>query len=76
MFPDEDVVQAVKNALEILGGGANNDAAGWAAMEIGGQLGSPMDLTFGVTESEHFKFVYYLLPVVLVLILLVAQYIM
>ncbi|EGZ15851.1 hypothetical protein PHYSODRAFT_360974 [Phytophthora sojae] len=76
VFPDEDVVQAVKNALEILGGGANNDAAGWAAMEIGGQLGSPMDLTFGVTESEHFKFVYYLLPVVLVLILLVAQYIM
>ncbi|KAE8911990.1 hypothetical protein PF005_g28062 [Phytophthora fragariae] len=76
VFPDEDAVKAVKNALEILGGGTDNDAAGWTAMEIGEQLGSPMDLTFGVTESEHFKYVYYLLPVVLVLILLVAQYIM
>ncbi|KAG7393925.1 hypothetical protein PHYPSEUDO_000102 [Phytophthora pseudosyringae] len=74
VFPDEDAVKAVKSALEILGGGANKDAAAWAAMEIGGQLGSPMDLTFGVTESEHFKYVYYLLPVVLVLVLLGAQY--
>ncbi|KAG6597970.1 odr-4 protein [Phytophthora cinnamomi] len=76
VFPDEDVIMAVKNALEILGGSSDNNAAGWAAMEIGGQLGSPMDLTFGVTESEHFKYVYYLVPVILVLILLVAQYIM
>jgi len=43
-------------------------------MEIGGQLGSPMDLTFGLTETEHFKYAYYLLPVVLVLVLLAAQY--
>ncbi|KAG1710925.1 hypothetical protein DVH05_013646 [Phytophthora capsici] len=73
VFPDEDAVKAVKNALEILGGTESNDAAGWAAMEIGGQLGSPMDLTFGVTESEHFKYVYYVLPVILVLLLLVAH---
>ncbi|KAI9989631.1 hypothetical protein PInf_019916 [Phytophthora infestans] len=73
VFPDEDAVKAVKNALEIVGGASSQDAAAWAAMEIGGQLGSRMDLTFGVTESEHFKYVYYLLPVVLVLLLLVAQ---
>ncbi|KAG2790373.1 hypothetical protein JG687_00000365 [Phytophthora cactorum] len=76
VFPDEDAVKAVKNALEILGGASSKDAAAWAAMEIGGQLGSPMDLTFGVTESEQFKYVYYLLPVVLVFLLLVAQYVM
>ncbi|ETO76902.1 hypothetical protein F444_07788 [Phytophthora nicotianae P1976] len=55
VFPDEDTVKAVENALEILGGASGKDAAAWAAMEIGGQLGSPMDLTFGVTESEHFN---------------------
>ncbi|KAF1794267.1 hypothetical protein GQ600_4704 [Phytophthora cactorum] len=76
VFPDEDAVKAVKNALEILGGASSKDAAAWAAMEIGGQLGSPMDLTFGVTESEQFKYVYYLLPVVLVFLVLVAQYVM
>ncbi|GMF09667.1 unnamed protein product [Phytophthora lilii] len=76
VFPDEDAVKAVRNALEILGGNSNNGAALWTAMEIGGQLGSPMDLTFGITESEHFKYAYYLLPVLLVLILLAAQYIM
>ncbi|GMF24577.1 unnamed protein product [Phytophthora fragariaefolia] len=76
VFPDEDAAQAVKNALEILGSGTDSDIASWAAMEIGGQLGSPMDLTFGVTESEHFKYVYYVAPAVLVLILLLAQYIM
>ncbi|OWZ24620.1 odr-4 protein isoform X2 [Phytophthora megakarya] len=73
VFPDEDATEAVKNALEILGGATNSDAAVWSAMEIGGQLGSPMDLTFGMTESEHFKYVYYVLPVVIVLLLLVAQ---
>lgn len=76
VFPDEDTVQAVKNALEILGDDATNDGASWAAMEIGGQLGSPMDLTFGMTESEHVKYVYYVLPVVIILILVVVQYIM
>ncbi|RMX67660.1 hypothetical protein KXD40_003822 [Peronospora effusa] len=73
VFPDDDAVQAVKNALEILGNDATNDGTSWAAMEIGGQLGSPMDLTFCGKESEYFKYMYYLLPVVIVLVLLVVQ---
>ncbi|CAI5745051.1 unnamed protein product [Peronospora destructor] len=73
VFPDEDAVQAVKNAFEILGNDATNDGTSWAAMEVGSQLGSPMDPTFGAKKSEYSKYVYYLLPVGIVLILLVVQ---
>ena len=75
VFPDKDARQAVKNVLEILGNDVTNNDTSWAAMEIGSQVGkSPMDLTCDTKKkAEYFKYVTYLLPVVIVLILLVVQ---
>lgn len=75
-FPDESAVQAVKNALEILGDDATNDGATWVPMEINGQLDPSLNLDVGLNEPEHYKYSFYLLPIVIVLILVVVQHYM
>ncbi|CAH0475816.1 unnamed protein product [Peronospora belbahrii] len=73
VFPDENPVQAVKNALEIVGDDAANDGTAWVAMEIGGQPSSSMNLTSSVKKLEYSKYAYYLLLFVIILILQAVQ---
>ncbi|KAG7399352.1 hypothetical protein PHYBOEH_009154 [Phytophthora boehmeriae] len=74
VFPDDDVDQAVKNALEILGSDVNHDTAVWNAMEIGGQLDGPPDFS-AIMPKSNSKLLFVLLPIILVLILLLLQYV-
>ncbi|KAF4322802.1 hypothetical protein BBO99_00001436 [Phytophthora kernoviae] len=75
VFPDEDVDQAVKNALEIFGSDVSHDTTVWNAMEIGGQLDGPPDFSAIMPESNS-KLLFVLVPVFLVLILLFLQYVL
>ncbi|KAI9914660.1 hypothetical protein PsorP6_008211 [Peronosclerospora sorghi] len=75
VFPDEDVEQAVKIALEILGNNTLNGSS-WTALEIGDQLDLSFNQTSSSSELMYSIYAYTLLPIALVFALLFVQYAM
>ncbi|KAL7693083.1 hypothetical protein Plhal304r1_c005g0021971 [Plasmopara halstedii] len=78
VLSDENAAKATENALEILGGvrngdARNGDACAWVALETSGQLRSSQDLTLS-KKSEQSNFVYFMLPLILVLLLIAYQH--
>ncbi|TDH65575.1 hypothetical protein CCR75_006713 [Bremia lactucae] len=71
VFADEDAEIAVKNAFEILGDLSKSNGANWSPIETTIQLRK--DSTCVMITTEPSKFIYYLLPLLLVLLLLGIQ---
>uniref|UniRef100_A0AAV1V3Q7 Uncharacterized protein n=1 Tax=Peronospora matthiolae TaxID=2874970 RepID=A0AAV1V3Q7_9STRA len=75
VFPDEDAGQAVKDALELLGDDTPTAGSLWIALESGSQPAFVKDQDRRVIQtSEYFQHVYYVLPLVIVILLLFVQF--
>ncbi|RLN60246.1 hypothetical protein BBJ28_00001401 [Nothophytophthora sp. Chile5] len=72
VFPEDDAVEVVKNALEILGGAEEDDDEAWTAMENNSFLVTSEDAQVGFIKPDY-KLVFFLFPIGIALLMLLIQ---